>query len=112
MWIPQSLLSLFNISKEAVDAYRLETAELRATNAILERELISSRIMTDWLRDKVNQLNAERVQLIARAYPGLNLPAAEISRTTKRPTDTFDIRAIFEDQSEAHSASDPFAQPQ
>jgi hypothetical protein len=97
MWISKSLLDLFSIGRETVDTLRTENTTLRASNQLLERELVSAKIMSDWLRLKVNQLEVERVHLLAKAYPNLSLPAPELARTTQ-VSKGFDLQALFEDQ--------------
>jgi len=99
MFIPKSLLSLFDISRETVESLRLEVGTLRTENAILNRELTSNKIMSDWLRFQVNQLSDERVKLMEKAYPGLHLAVPEISRAIpNKVKDGFDLQALFEDQ--------------
>mgnify|MGYP001490952212 CR=1 len=100
MWIPNSLLALFNINKETVDELRSSVAVLDAQNTLLERELTAVKINSDWLRFQVNQLNSERVQLMAKAYPGLVLPAPEITRIGNKVKTAFDLVSLFEDQGE------------
>src|SRR5437762_3358453 len=107
MWIPKSLLALFDISRETDESLRLDANTLRKENEILGKELASSKIMSDWLRMQVNQLNAERVKLIERAYPGLLLPAPEIVRPQNRIKDGFDLQALFEDMGDAAEDRSP-----
>ena len=104
MWIPSSLLTLFSINKETVDTLRESAAVLTAVNGVLERELTSTKIMADWLRRQVNQLEAERVKLMEKAYPGLNLPAPEIARISTQIKEGFDMQALFEDMGDAAAA--------
>lgn len=108
MFIPKSLLSLFTINKETVDSLRLEVATLRGKNEILERELTSTKIMSDWLRMRHNQLEAERVKLLERAYPGLSLPAPEIVNISRKIKDGFDMQALFEDMGDPGEKSKDF----
>lgn len=108
MWIPASLLSLLNINRETVTELRSENASLRATNAILERELTAVKINSDWFRFMFNQLTAERTQLMAKAYPGLQLPAPIITRTQNKVKEAFDLLSMFEDQSEESKSTDTF----
>lgn len=107
MWLPKSLVDLFLISRDTIDNLRLETATLKATNTILERELLAAKLNSDSWRLRVNQLEAERVQLIAKAYPGLQLPAPEIARVQNRIKDGFDLQALFEDQGGPEDAPFP-----
>ena len=98
MWIPQSLLELFTINKQTVDSLRTSVATLQAKNELLERELLSTKIMSDWLRVQFNQLSVERVRLMEKAYPGMSLPVPEIARTTSRVQDGFNLHDMFEDE--------------
>src|SRR5438445_731759 len=98
MWLSKSLIELFTISRDTVTELRVENATLKATNNIIERELLAAKLNSDSWRLRVNQLEAERVQLIAKAYPGLQLPAPEIARVQNRIKDGFDLQALFEDQ--------------
>lgn len=98
MWIPASLFALFTINKETVDNLRLEAEGLRAREGVLERELTAVKINSDWLRHQLNQLNAERVQLMEKAYPGLHLPVPEFARVAPKPQRVLDLLNLFEDQ--------------
>lgn len=98
MWVPKSLLDLFSISRETVDLLNKELAITRADRDSLKDQLSKSQIMSDWMRMRVNQLEAERVALIEKAYPGLRLPAPEIAKIANRVKDGFDLQALFEDQ--------------
>jgi hypothetical protein len=106
MWIPTSLLSLLSINRDTVNALRDEVTALRAVNAVVERELTSTKIMCDWLRIRHNQLEAERAVLLARAYPGLVLPTPEIARVQNRVSEGFDLQAMFEDMGEEERAKE------
>lgn len=97
MWITDKILAILNINIAAAAAQRDEVSALRAANSILERELVSVKIMSDFLRMTVNQLNAERSVLISKAYPGLHLPAPEIARVANKVQNGFDLNALFED---------------
>jgi hypothetical protein len=77
---------------------REELAALRAKLEIVERELISVKINSDWMRMRVNQLEAERSVLLNRAYPGLNVPSVEIARVANKVQNGFDLQSLFEDQ--------------
>ena len=99
MWIPASLLSLLTMNKDTLDSLRLEAATLRGKNEILERELTAIRINSDWMRARVNQVEAERSVLMEKAFPGLSLPVPEIARVANRVRSGFDLQSLFEDQS-------------
>lgn len=80
MWLSEKLLNVFQVAKETVDELRLEVSTLRSENDVLKSQLEHSRIMSEWLRVRVNQLEYERVGLLERAYQ-IKLPAPEIVRT-------------------------------
>ena len=103
MWVPKRLADLFSLNRDFFDSVRTELATVRAERDILKNELASSKIVSDWLRMRVNQLEAERVKLIEKAYPGLNLPAPEIARIQNRIKDGFDLQALFTDPEESVS---------
>lgn len=97
LFVPKALLSLLNVNKETVDTLRTEVAVLRSKNEVLERELTAVKINSDWFRHQINQLNAERVQLMAKAYPGLQLPTPEFARLPNKVREAFDLQTLFED---------------
>jgi hypothetical protein len=84
MWVPSSVLSWFQISKDTVDALREANASLSAERDALVRELTSVKITCDWLRLQFNQLQLERTALIEKVY-NIKLPAPEL---VKAPTIT------------------------
>ena len=96
MWVPKGLVELFSIGKEVVAELRTENSILKSKNELLERELVSAKIIGDWCRLRVNQLEVERVHLIEKAYPGLQLPAPELSRVNKIK-DSLGLQSLFDD---------------
>ena len=80
MWVPASVIEWFHISKQVVDSQREDLAAVRAERDILKLQLASSQNHFDWLRVRVNILEAERTQLIEKAY-GIKIPVPEIVRT-------------------------------
>lgn len=98
MWVPKRLAELFTVNREVLDQLKTDTATLKATNLILERELAAAKLNFDWARVRINQLEIERVRLLEKAYPGLSLPAPELARLENRIKDGFDLHALFEDQ--------------
>lgn len=80
MWVPQQLLELFSIGKDTVTELRQEVAVLRADRDSLRDQLRRQQILSDWIRIRVNGLEAERVQLIEKAY-GIQIPTPEILKT-------------------------------
>lgn len=109
MFIPKSFIELFTVNKEAVDTLKLDAAVLRAQNALLERELVSVKISSDWMRMRVNQLEIERAALMDKAYPGLHIPTPEIARIANKVRDAFDLTSIFDDQGEEDVPTKPLS---
>lgn len=94
MWVPEKLVSLFEITKETVDDFKLENLKLRSENELLKTQLASNRIMTDWLRTRVNSLELEKAALMAKAF-NINLPAPEIVRTERDLVGGFNLADLF-----------------
>src|SRR3990167_1634158 len=80
MWLSNQIVSMFQISKEAVEALREHLAAIRAERDSLKLQLSVSQNHFDWLRMRVNALEIERAQLIQKAY-GITTPVPEITRT-------------------------------
>lgn len=78
-WVTDKVFELFEISKETVSSLREELGSLKAERDQLRTELVSTKIMSDWLRVQVNMLQFERTALLEKAY-GIKLPAPEIAR--------------------------------
>lgn len=98
MWLSKTLFGLLSTNKDLIDQMRLDNSVLMARNALLERELISVKVNSDWMRMRVNQLEIERAALLEKAYPGLHIPVPEIARAQNRIKEAFDLTSIFEDQ--------------
>ena len=82
MWfMSDKALDWFQISHETVGDLRSEIAALKAERDALKSELISTKVNSDWFRVKVNQLEAERVQLLEKAH-NIRVGAPEIVRRT------------------------------
>lgn len=94
VWVPEKLVSLFEITKETVDDFKLENLKLRSENELLKTQLASNRIMTDWLRTRVNSLELEKAALMAKAF-NINLPAPEIVRTERDLVGGFNLADLF-----------------
>lgn len=96
MWLSDKLLNIFQVSKEAVDALRLDVATLRNENDLLKSQLTHSRVMSEWLRTRVNQLEYEKAGLMERAYQ-IKLPAPEIVRTERDLSNgAFNVANLFD----------------
>ena len=82
MWVSEKLVNLFQLSKETVDDLKEECRTLRSENMLLQTQLSANRVMTDWLRGRVNTLEMEKGALLAKAF-NVNIPVPEIVRTSR-----------------------------
>jgi hypothetical protein len=91
MWISEKVVDWFTsmknvaelnaaVSVEAINGLREELAAVRADRDALKLQVAISSNHFDWLRLRVNTLEAERAQLIEKAY-GIRIPAPELVRT-------------------------------
>lgn len=96
MWLPTKAFDLFRVAKDTVDSQREELATLKVERDRLKSELASSRANEDWMRLRINSLEVERAQLMAKAY-GINVPVPEIVRTSPNKTPMELNGALFED---------------
>ena len=100
MWIPSKVFDLFRISKESVEDLREDLAAVRAERDLLRVQLATSQNHFDWLRTRINVLEAERAQLIEKAY-GIKVPVPEIVRT---PTSPMELNSdIFTDMGDENA---------
>ena len=79
MWVPAKVFDWFKISQESFNDLRERNAVLVAECEHLKSELAATRVNTDWLRFKVNQLELEKALLTQKAFD-INLPVPEIAR--------------------------------
>ena len=84
MWLPDKAFEFFHISKQTVDSLREDLAAVRAERDTLKIQLATSTNHFDWLRIRINTLEAERAQLIEKAY-GIRIPVPEIVRPNVNP---------------------------
>lgn len=86
MWLPKSLIELFQVSKDTVDALRTDLNTVRAERDILKVQLGISQNQFSWLSQRVNILEVERAQLLQKAY-GIQAPIPEIVRVPNAELD-------------------------
>lgn len=94
MWVSDKVVGLFQISKDTVDALREELGIIHAERDILKSQLLTAQSNFSWLTTRINALEAERAQLLKKAY-NVEIPFPEIVRTHGIPTDI--TPSIFED---------------
>lgn len=79
MWIPRPVIDLFGVSADLVKALQSDLAVSRAECDLLKQQLLVTQNNFEWIRTKVNQLELERAQLLAKSY-GVAVPAPQIER--------------------------------
>lgn len=79
MWIPSKVVELLSFNKDELVKYKTE-------RDLLKDQLTKSEIMCDWLRMRVNSLEAEKSVLMNKAYD-VRLPAPELHRKSTVPPD-------------------------
>src|SRR5258708_7155729 len=85
MWLPGKAFDLFKISRDTVDHQREELATVRSERDGLKAQLAVTQANFEWLRVRINSLEAERAQLIKKAY-GIDVPVPEVVRTPSTGT--------------------------
>jgi hypothetical protein len=113
MWVPKQVIEWFSsmknvaevnaaVSVEAISGYREQLAAVMAERDALKLQAAVNQTNFDWLRFKVNSLEAERAALIELAYK-IKLPVPEIAHTQPPMDPSFDPRNFtgFEDVGEA-----------
>lgn len=105
MWISQKLVSLFEISRDTVQELRIEVQGLKLANEMLYRELTSTKITSDWLRVKVNDLEVTNKALMEKAY-NVKLPVPQVVRANETPVSPYKLpEALFEHIDDATAKS-------
>lgn len=79
MWIPSAIVTWLQTSKEEVTILKEEAAVLRTERDAANIKAATAQANFDWLRVRVNQLEAERAQLIEKVY-GIRPPIPEVIR--------------------------------
>ncbi|HYF37211.1 MAG TPA: hypothetical protein VD994_18060 [Prosthecobacter sp.] len=92
----KALVGMFEISKTTVESLREELSAVRAERDALKTQSMTDRIMNDWLRSRVNALEAENKALIERAYD-IRLPVPELIRTNPKADEILKPIDIFGD---------------
>jgi hypothetical protein len=98
MWFPGKASDILKIALESVNELRTSNAALAAELAATKSELASAKINADWLRIKVNDLEAMNKALLERAY-SIKLPVPEIVQKPSNLPEIFS-QAMFEHISE------------
>jgi len=98
MWLPGKAFDLFKISRDTVDHQREELVTVRSERDGLKAQLAVTQANFEWLRVRINSLEAERAQLIKKAY-GIDVPVPEVVRTPRiQDSDLIGLTsALFED---------------
>lgn len=98
MWLSKQVVDFFKISQESFQGLREDLAALRAERDALKQQVTSANLVNDWLRMKVNTLEAERTQLLDKAY-GIKVAAPQLVKApvmTKEKLDEFTFDDIGE----------------
>lgn len=102
MWVDRRLFDLV-LEDNRAQQHRLTVADVRTSNAELERRLLQEQkakddITIDWLRNRVNALEKERTILWQRAS-GIALPTPEIEISKPKTVAGLDLNSMpsFED---------------
>lgn len=102
MFISNRIFDLFEINKESLSTLREELLTLRIERDLLKSELASTKANFNWLTVRCNALEAERAQLMEKAY-NIRIPVPEIVRT---PIDPFEMNAdLFNDMGDERAAT-------
>ena len=81
MWVSNAFKDWFIVSNDTINGLRTELAALKAELTATKTALITSNVMSDFLRMQVNTLQLERAALMEKAY-NIHIPAPEIARRT------------------------------
>ncbi len=101
MFISNRIFDLFEINKESLATLREELTTLRIERDFLKTELSSTKANFNWLTVRCNALEAERAQLLEKAY-NIRVPVPEIMRVQGNP---IDMNAdIFNDMGDERAA--------
>lgn len=84
-WLSKSVFGILEVAKDTVDDVKRNLAVAAAERDLLKQQLTKADLQLDFLRLKVNQLEATNAALMEKAY-GVNVPVPEIARKSKTPT--------------------------
>lgn len=93
MWLPSKAFDLFRIAKDTVDDQRVNLTALRVERDSLKSQLSASVANCDWLRIRLNAVEAERAQLLSKVY-GLNVPVPEVIRANPAAAQIADMNSF------------------
>lgn len=79
MFVPKLVLEYFGVNAELVRNLQSDLAVARAERDLVKQELLSYKVNADWLRVKVNDLEAQNKALLQKAY-NITVPVPEIIR--------------------------------
>lgn len=80
MFVPKLVLDYFGVNAELVRNLQADLAVARAERDLVKQELLSYKVNADWLRVKVNDLEAQNKALLQKAY-NISVPVPEIVRS-------------------------------
>ena len=81
MFVPKLVLEYFGVNAELVRNLQADLAVARSERDLLRQELLSHKVNADWLRVKVNDLEAQNKALLQKAYD-ISVPVPQIQRDT------------------------------
>jgi len=79
MWITDKVLDIFTVNVELINRLRTEVEVLKTERDGLKVQALVNQNHFDWLRQRVNVLEAERAQYLEKLY-GIKVPVPEIVR--------------------------------
>jgi len=103
MFVPKLVLEYFGVNAELVRNIQADLAVARAERDLLRQELISHKVGSDWLRVKVNDLEAQNKALLQRAY-NITVPVPEIVRDVHMTENLPNNFSPFEDMGDEMAA--------
>ena len=96
MWLPAKIVDWCGLNAELVRNLQAELAVSRAECAAAKLQLGITQSNFSWLTNQVNALQAERAQLLEKAY-NIRVPVPEIMRTATSPRLPAITDELFED---------------